>query len=753
MKDRIFATAKGLAIMTWHWAVRFVGNFTLTTGSKREKGLSLLLTAALAAFICFNYGLFVNNETRGWGWKVFAAGLFMAVLCGLVLRFNIKPSEKYKARFYTVLFFLMPVSTLQMVECYNGNYIYVFNSSNFWLNYLAYLFLYLVLWLVSSRFKFTILLVNIALYIFGMLNYFVDLFRGTPFVPMDIFSAGTGMHVAAAYNYQLSWQIIMATMFLILILLLCRRMVNIRPVLRKSKIALRVGIVAYVLIICSTLYGTDVLANHGYKPDFWDQSRGYHNSGTWYNFCLNTKYLHVAAPEGYNADQTESIVYDALADAGVDPESDTSINIMTGQNDYTPSGQHPNIIAIMNESFADLGTLGDLKTNKDYMPFIHSLTENTIKGTLQAPVFGAGTSNTEFEFLTGDSLSSLPAGSSVYESYIQHAQPSLVSTLSAQGYSKTALHPYYADGWNRPNVYNYMGFSNYISMEDIIDSDIVQAYKKSNDSTAFIRQVRQRYPDRPNMLLRRYISDAYDFSMVEDLYSKRDPNQPFFLFNVTMQNHGGYDVGYPNFTTDVHITNMTRTYPKAERYLSLVRKSDEAFQQLVDYFSQQSEPTIILMFGDHQPSVERSFYEELYKTSLDTLSPQQSQQRYQTPFIIWANYDIPEAQLGQMSANYLSTLLLQVAGQDLTDYNKYLAALYQKLPVIDTIGYVDRDGKIYSHDAKSDWTQTMADYKKLNYNNLIDVNHRAWSLYTLDGTPMEDPGSGDDSPEGLSLSE
>lgn len=29
----------------------------------------------------------------------------------------------------------------------------------------------------------------------------------------------------------------------------------------------------------------------------------------------------------------------------------------------------PNVIAIMNESFADLKAVGDLQTSKDYMPF------------------------------------------------------------------------------------------------------------------------------------------------------------------------------------------------------------------------------------------------------------------------------------------------------------------------------------------------------------------------------------------------
>ena len=147
---------------------------------------------------------------------------------------------------------------------------------------------------------------------------------------------------------------------------------------------------------------------------------------------------------------------ETLKDAGVAPDDHTvSTNLLTGQNDYTANtdGTMPNIICIMNESLSDPGALGNLETNEDYMPFIHSLTENTIKGSLSMPVFGAGTSNSEFEFLSGDSISFLPTGCNVYQSYVKDTVPSLVSTLGALGYSRTAFHPYYGEGWNRRNVY------------------------------------------------------------------------------------------------------------------------------------------------------------------------------------------------------------------------------------------------------------------------------------------------------------
>lgn len=724
--------------------VRLVNDFwdaiSFQRSGKRMERFACVLTLALAVFITVEWNLFLNPATDFWGWKVMAVAYGFALLIGLMLVWRVQIEERFRTKFYIVLFFLMPVVSMQMVECYNGNFLYVFSPPTFFMNYFAYLLFYVVVFFITSRFRMTMTIVNVVLFIFGMANYFVDLFRGTPLVPMDILAAGTGMNVAAGYDYRLSWQIIMAALMLIIIFVLERQMVNIRPQVRRSKILVRATAMAYVLIIASTVYGTDVLADHGFKPDFWNQSRGYHNSGIWYNFCLNTKYLHVSAPDGYDAGKVSDVANEAITAAGGTSDGDTAINMLTGKNDYQASGEKPNIIAIMNETFSDPGTLGNLETNMDYLPFYHSLTENTIKGTLSVPVFGAGTSNSEYEFLTGNSISTLPSGSSVYESYIDGAQPSLVSTLEAQGYSSQAFHPYFADGWNRPSVYNDMGFNSFTAMDDIIDPAVVSEYQETNDEDAFISKVQELYPSETNMLLRRFISDSYDYKMVEQMYEQRDASQPFFLFNVTMQNHGGYDRSYMNFNQQIRITNMMGYYPKAERYLSLLKESDTALQELITYFSNVSEPTVIVMFGDHQASVEDAFYEELYGKSLDELTEEEQQTRYHTPFMIWANYDIDEATIDNISANYLSTLLLQVAGLETTEYNDYLAALYQQLPVIDSVGYRSKDGTLYEKDdATSPYADLINGYDILNYNNLLDVNNRDWSLFTLDGEPLADP--------------
>ena len=152
----------------------------------------------------------------------------------------------------------------------------------------------------------------------------------------------------------------------------------------------------------------------------------------------------MSEPNGYNPDNVGDYVSSAI-------DKDNTNNI-------TPTGDEANIICIMNESLADLSVLGDFTTNQDYMPFMRSLTENTVKGNLYVPVIGAGTSNTEFEFLTGHTTAFLPSGSNAYMLYVDNPIASLVSTMEAQGYSSYALHPYYAEGWKRTSVYSNFGF-------------------------------------------------------------------------------------------------------------------------------------------------------------------------------------------------------------------------------------------------------------------------------------------------------
>jgi len=229
-------------------------------------------------------------------------------------------------------------------------------------------------------------------------------------------------------------------------------------------------------------------------------------------------------------------------------------------------------------------------------------------------------------------------------------------------------------------------------------------------------------------LIRSFISDRESYKKIIEQYETKGANNPLFIFNVTMQNHGGYN-GDKLFDDEnnVKLTDMPG-YANVEQYLSLVRESDKDLQMLVDYFSKQEEPTIILLYGDHQPIAFSDFNDKLMKEEKADIY----QKKYMVPFVMWANYDIQEANVDKMSANYLSSFLLKTAGVRGTEYNQYLMKLYEKIPVINAYFYIDNENKSHKVDEQSEYSDLITKYRFVGYNNVFDKSNRLDRLYGLE---------------------
>lgn len=362
-------------------------------------------------------------------------------------------------------------------------------------------------------------------------------------------------------------------------------------------------------------------------------------------------YLHVTQPKDYSVSAVKKITKQYT-------DSNSTETIETTET------KKPNIIAIMNESFADLKEVGDLQVSQDYMPFFRKLKENTIKGYTYSSVFGGNTANSEFEFMTGNTLAFLPDNSVPYQLFLRSKTAGLTHTLKNQGYSPCyALHPFYKTGYSRYKVYPLMGFDKF--------------YTSDNFSV---------FTDTVNY----HITDSEDYKKLISLYENRtDKDKPFYLFNVTMQNHGSYDGSTLETGDDVQIEGDLQSYSKAEQYLNMIKMSDNALKELVHYFEKVDEPTVIVFFGDHQPDLEEDFYNKLLHTDIQKLEGEELEKLYKVPFLIWANYDIKEENVKRTSNNYLSTYLAEVAGIKKTGYLEYLTKLREEIPAINAIGYWD----------------------------------------------------------------
>ena len=699
-------------------------NFEITS-SKRSKTVGTIICLVTLIAVILDVNAYTSQEFAA-RWILLAFTLMCPFLLGVAAAFTVKiKNERFNKIWHMAGLFIMPFVAITMTECLNNVFIYNMTYLGFLGNYLLVLIMYFIVFAISGSFRLSYLIVNPILFGFGVAHSYIMDFRGTPFLPMDFLSIKTAVGVANTYNYTPSYKIMTALMIFIFSIILAVKIKTPKyGIITKVVSRTFAGTFSSVLLIL--FYFTSVFADMGVRPDFWNQTRGYHNYGFAFNFFCNTKYLYMSEPSNYDPDDIKDYV-NSVVDKN---QSGDSSGENTGEDNYTK----PNIICIMNESLSDLSVLGNLGVNEDYMPFMRSLTENTIKGNLYVPVIGAGTSNTEFEFLTGHTTAFLPSGSNAYMLYVKNPIASLVSTLKAQKYSSYALHPYYAQGWNRDKVYGFLGFDKFVSLENIIDVSLMKEYQANGSDPNYLQSlIDERYPG-SNMMLRQYISDSYDYKLLIDDYEKRDKSVPYFAFNVTMQNHGGYTVSCVNFDENIHATSVSKDYTKANKYLSLVRASDNAFKELITYFSKVKEPTVICMFGDHQPSVEPEFIAEVMGVqNLSGLNTEQEQKRHITPFIIWANYDIGSQQIDKLSSNYLSSLVLKTAGVKLTEYNKYLLKLSETLPVIDTVGYIDNENNYYKWSDVSPYSSLLSEYEKIQYNNIFDQKNINSEVFYING--------------------
>lgn len=250
---------------------------------------------------------------------------------------------------------------------------------------------------------------------------------------------------------------------------------------------------------------------------------------------------------------------------------------------------------IMNEAYSNLrdsGMIGEV----DVQPFIDSLDKNTLHGTMYASVYGGGTCNTEFEALTGNSLAFLPSGSYPYSQHVKHELFSLAKYFKDRSYETASFHPGNRASWNRNNDYPKLGFDEFYSENEYTGIEYLHMLPDDSSNYRFIESV----------------ADASD--------------KDKFYFNVTYQNHSGYET-WVDVPADESAMQIPTT--DAQIYLSLVKKSDEAVEELIKQYEQSDEKTMIIFFGDHQPGLISENDHYIYDNNVGGLN------KYKTELFIW----------------------------------------------------------------------------------------------------------------------
>lgn len=579
-----------------------------------------------------------------------------------------------------------PIITFYLFDLYTHNPFTDMKPKVQALNIVFYELAAILLTGIFGRVRVALMLQSGFFMIAGLANYYVMKFRSTPIMPWDIFSVSTAASVAGNYDYIPEKDTLVVLAGFVILLVLESRV--------KSKVKRKVGVRLLMLGLPAVLlYGyVNMIQSDAFVSEFGLYDKLFTPSvinkrdGNAVAFIMEMEYLRVNKPDGYSAEEIGKFFEEQ-------PSGELAAAL-----ENPGSLKRPNIIVIMDEAFSDPAVLGDFETNEDYMPFIHSLQQDdsSISGYLNVSVLGGNTANSEFEFLTGNSMAFLPQGSVAYQQYLKSESPSLVSYLKELGYSTIAIHPYYADGWERDRVYPLLGFDSFLSKDDF------QAAKK----------------------IRKYISDEACFEKIIDLYEEKEKGQPLFVFNVTMQNHSGYDEVFANFTPDIEVEGIKSKV--LNQYLSLMKKTDEAFEELIAYFTEQEEDTMIVFFGDHQPTTYVS--NPIVRSNglqPDSLTLEENLLKYKVPYVIWSNFEMP-GEDQETSLNYLAIDVLENCNLPLPQYQNYLKSLREDYPVITAQQTRDAEGVLCQDDGKSQEEQekdaeALLPYQSLQYYLLFDL--------------------------------
>ena len=654
------------------------GNLNIKNKFQRDKK-QLIADVILWIIMCIIYIAFWKQNLMYLRHRFIPSRIVIITFLFIVGSIGILIKDKIPQKYNTIASFLFVILSVPynfvMLEYTSHHRILDFSINKIMANLIIISIIVLIIFAITNSFKGAIIGINIISVVFGLVYYYVIKFRGTAVLAVDIFSATTAANVAGNYNYRMSYR---CYLFVILTYVLSIYVLKLdrHNLFKEKKRLISVGIAILAVVCGFSLFIQSSRFDNSLKIKMFKPQESYRKYGDYLTFTHSIRYIKGHKPEGYSEDKVEKISAQYPGIKG--------------------NGKKPNIIMIMNEALADFSSISDIETNEDYMPFIHGLTENTVKGDLFVSIFGGGTSKTEYEALTSNSMAFMPKGSTPYVTYINRKTSSLATTLRAQGYGgMVAMHPYKGSGYKRNKVYPFLGFDKFYDLPEFNNAKVI----------------------------RNHVSDEGNFDKIIEVYeqNRKKDKKPFFLFDVTMQNHSSYDRKWDNLSDD--ISTIKDYGDDVNIYLNLVKASDDAFKKLVEYFSNVDEPAMIIMFGDHQPKLNNHFYENVEK-GFSLGDEYKMFEKYNTPFVIWANYDIEEQTDVKISANYMGTMVDELAGNSMSGYQQMVNEIRKDIPIITAGGYIGADGKYYhTFDKSSPYYDKIMDYCYSEYNNVFDKKH------------------------------
>lgn len=515
--------------------------------------------------------------------------------------------------------------------------------------------------------------VAILCWAIGMAQFFVITFKSMPIQPADLSALGTAAAVGAGYSYVFSAFGFYGMALLAISMFLCSLATGFRtPKPQRTRKVLLTNLLVGALCLGGTFAHVTLIDYYNtlnITVYTWRPLESYYRQGFIPTFISSAQTIKPPVPEAYDMGAAEELETSLAATYNSGEGDDASRVLAEGQF----AQEKPTVIAIMNETFSDLSIYQNMHAGYEGPQFFKSLSDTLARGTLYVSAYGGGTCNTEFEFLTGNSMSYLGSGVYPYTIYDLSETNNLAEQFKDLGYTTTAMHPNHGTNWNRENVYAGFGFDQFLTINDFQSAD----------------------------KLRGMVTDEATYDKILEMLETND--DPQFIFDVTMQNHSGYDTGLLPADKQLTYSIDGESNSEVNEYLSLIEESDRALEEFIGKLRELDRPVVVVFFGDHQP-----FFPDTYNNRWFTNEDkaQHNMRLWTTDYIIWANYDVAgnsqTSDVTDLSTNYLGTELMNLIGAPLTNYQKAQLVLRQSLPAINTTGFLDSTGSVYLASVESD---------------------------------------------------
>ena len=392
----------------------------------------------------------------------------------------------------------------------------------------------------------------------GIVNFVVLGYRITPFTAIDLMMASDVLSMLDVYFTPVQQVFLFVMIFLVIVIL-------VFGYIKSPKVKGRIRYVANVLVCLGVFAVVYLITGIGIKvglisDDFANLGMAYENYGFAYCFSNSVIDVGMNKPDDYSELTVDQILNE------ISCEEQEGI------------AKRPNIIMIQLESFIDIDRVDGINCDKDPVPNFNHLQEIYPSGYLTVPSIGAGTANTEFEILTGMNSNLFGAGEYPFKTVLSDTPvESMAQILGEAGYGTHAIHNNKAVFYDRNEVYANMGFDSFTSLEYMYDVNYTSA------------------------------GWAKDDVLVDDILKCMNSTEgQDFIFTVSVQGHGRYPEDALNCEEHVKVTRDDHD-PVLENqfgyYVNQTYEMDEMIANLIDALDATGEKYVLVLYGDHIPSL------------------------------------------------------------------------------------------------------------------------------------------------------